>query len=700
MKIHELIQGSDEWATFRLTHHGASEAAAMLGLSKKTTRSELLHMKHTGTPKEFSDWVQKNILDYGHEVEAMARPIIEDLIGEDLYPVTCSNEDEGGILSASCDGLTMGYDIAFEHKQWSAELAASVAAGILPDEHMPQCQQIMLVTGARRVIFTVSNGTPENCVHVEVLPDPAWFVRIEAGWAQFDRDLADYVPPEVKPAIVAEAVQALPAVSVQISGQIDVRDNFKAFETALRDFLDNKLIREPQTDQDFADLDLQIKAMKKAEEMLGAAESMMLAQIQSVDEAKRQKDMLSKLVRDNRLMAEKLLESEKTRRRAEKVEAARKAFSAHVAELQREISSVRLEVAVPDFAGVIKGLKTLASIQDKIDTALANGKISADQQAADIRTKLGWINANAAEYRALLADLQQLVAKPLDDFKLAVTARIDAHKKAEQERLDAERARIRAEEEAKAKDEAEAKLRAEQQASAPAAPSVAQTAPQELAPHDGHGSYAASSPAPAGTAGFLGLVRSTAQPSIQAIQPEPSGPPTLRLGQINERLAPIALTADGLASLGFAPAATDKSAKLYHERDFPRICAALMRHIQAVQAGQPASANQAITASINPIERTDMERNSAPAPYCDDAYTAIPMKPVESNQVKAIGYDEATKTLAVTFTRGAGAIYHYPDVEPELYAEFIGAESIGTFFGKHIKSLPFKKFKEPEAVAA
>lgn len=687
MKIHDLIQGSDEWAAFRLTHHGASEAAAMLGLSKKTTRSELLHMKHTGTPKEFSDWVQKNILDYGHEVEAMARPIIEDLIGEDLYPVTCSNEDECGILSASCDGLTMGYDTAFEHKQWNADLAASVAAGILPEEHMPQCQQIMLVTGAKRVIFTVSNGTPESCVHVEVLPDPAWFVRIEAGWAQFDRDLAGYTPPEVAPVIVAEAVQALPAVSVQISGQIDVRDNFKAFETALRDFLDNKLIREPQTDQDFADLDLQIKAMKKAEEMLGAAESMMLAQIQSVDEAKRQKDMLAKLVRDNRLMAEKLLDSEKARRRAEKVEAARKAFSAHVADLQREIRSVRLDVVTPDFAGVIKGLKTLASIQDKIDTALANGKIAADQQAADLRTKLGWIDTYAAEHRALLADLQQLVAKPLDDFKLAVTARIEAHKKSEEARLEAERERIR-------KEEAD-KLLAQQQAVAAPALTVVQSSPQAQAPQSGQDSYAASSPALAGTASVVELV--TTAPANQS---EPSGPPTLRLGQINERLAPIALTADGLASLGFAPAATDKSAKLYHERDFPRICAALVRHIQAVQAGQPASANQAATATTNPTERTDMAKTSAPAPYCDDTYTPIPMKPVESNQVKAIGYDEATKTLAVTFTRGAGAIYHYPDVEPELYAEFIGAESIGTFFGKHIKALPFKKFKEPEAVAA
>lgn len=82
----------------------------------------------------------------------------------------------------------------------------------------------------------------------------------------------------------------------------------------------------------------------------------------------------------------------------------------------------------------------------------------------------------------------------------------------------------------------------------------------------------------------------------------------------------------------------------------------------------------------------------APAPFSDKSYTAIPMEPVESNQVKAIGYDPATKTLAVTFTRGPGSIYHYPNVEPGLHVNFMQAESKGTFFGKNIKELPFDKF--------
>lgn len=559
IRIHDLIQGSPEWAAFRLTHHGASEAAAMLGLSKKMTRTELLRLKHTGMQKEFSDFVQEQVLDHGHIVEAMARPIAEELVGEDLYPVTCTNDDLDERISASCDGLTMGYDTVWEHKQWNEALAESVRAGILPEEHMPQCQQQLMVTAARRNIFTVSDGTRENFASMEVLPDPVWFERIKAGWAQFDKELADYTEPEHVQASVAEPVQSLPAVSIQVTGQIDVRENFKVFEVALRDFLDNKLIRDPQTDEDFADLDLQIKAMKKAEEALSAAESMMLAQIRSVDEAKRQKDMLAELVRSNRLMAEKLLASEKERRRTERVTAAREAFTSHVAALQQEIQGLRLDVPMPDFGAAIKGLKTLASIQDKIDTALANGKIAADQAAADLRAKLAWVNVSAAEYRSLLADLQQLSAKPIDDFKLAITVRIDAHKAAEAKRLEDERERIRQEEEQKAQTAVLTQVLREPAGASPL--------------YEAHG-----------TTAFDDRGNSAPTPQTQPPMQREDEPATLTLGTINDRLAPISLSCAGLAELGITHSATHKAAKLYRESDFDRICQALMRHVEHVHA--------------------------------------------------------------------------------------------------------------------
>ena len=88
-----------------------------------------------------------------------------------------------------------------------------------------------------------------------------------------------------------------------------------------------------------------------------------------------------------------------------------------------------------------------------------------------------------------------------------------------------------------------------------------------------------------------------------------------------------------------------------------------------------------------------------PQPFANHERPPIALEPVESNQVGAIGYDEATKTLAVQFKRGARAIYHYPNVERETFEAFKGAESIGTYFGQHLKALPFEKFPGEEVAA-
>lgn len=87
---------------------------------------------------------------------------------------------------------------------------------------------------------------------------------------------------------------------------------------------------------------------------------------------------------------------------------------------------------------------------------------------------------------------------------------------------------------------------------------------------------------------------------------------------------------------------------------------------------------------------------TTPAAFTDKQYRPIPMVPVQSGQVKAIGYDAATQTLACCFAHGAGHIYHYPNVSPELHADFMASDSKGTFIGQHIKTLPFDKFPAPK----
>ena len=53
----------------------------------------------------------------------------------------------------------------------------------------------------------------------------------------------------------------------------------------------------------------------------------------------------------------------------------------------------------------------------------------------------------------------------------------------------------------------------------------------------------------------------------------------LKLGDINLAIAPLSITADGLADLGFDPVGNRGAAKLYAASDFPAICAALARVI-------------------------------------------------------------------------------------------------------------------------
>jgi predicted phage-related endonuclease len=580
MQIHDLIQGSPEWAAFRLEHRGASEAAAMLGISTLVTRTELLHMKATATAQEFSEWVQKHILDYGHQVEAMARPLVEELIGEELYPVTCSD----GLLSASCDGLTMTEDVAFEHKQWNQALADAIAAGQLPDEYMPQPQQIMMVTGCTSVVFVCSDGTRDNFVYLVVTPDPAWQERIRAGWAQFEADLATYQHVEVLPPPVAAAVQDLPALSIRVDGQLTLNHNLELFGTKLKTFISD-IDTNPSDDQAFADAEQAIKVMERAETALGAAEASALGQVSTVDEMVRTVASYKELARKTRLMLEKVVKARKETIRVEIHQAAKDKAAAHIAALNTRLGKPYMPAVAVDFAGAMKGKKTVTSLRDAVDTELARFKIEANAVADRIQINLGVLRELAGAHAFLFADAASLVLKASDDLTALVKMRIAEHEQAEAAKAEALRARIAEEERIKAEqaernrvaaetkrqmDEQAASLaaaRAQEEAAARAAAAQqVQIEPQiipEIIP----------APAPAAEVMPIAAARQAAAPTAA---------PSLRLGQINERLAPIMLTADGLARLGFAPVATDKSAKLYHDHDFPAMCAALQRHIGAV----------------------------------------------------------------------------------------------------------------------
>lgn len=455
MKVESLNQNSPEWHAFRAEHFGASEAAAMLGLSKYTTRTELLHAKKTGFVKDHSE-ATKYVFAKGHETEAAARPLIEEIIGEQLSPVTCSE----GKLSCSCDGITFDDSIAWEHKQFNAALFAAVQSGNLPDEYQPQCQQILMITGAKKLIFTVSDGTREKMASVDVYPDSIWWNSITQGWSQFSIDLENYQPIEALEKPKAEAIMALPAVVINVTGELSIC-NLSSVTPHFDSFLkgaNTSLV----TDDDFAKGEATAKFSRTTAKTLKLKAKEVVDQIASVSEAVRTLELYADKFDKLGLQLEKAVKEQKEAIKAKILHDATMAFRAHVESLEAETRPIQLNVEKPDFAGVMKNQRMIESLHDKVNTELARVKILADAVAKDVRHKISWMNEywfnNGGDYKFLFSDLQNIIDKPMDDFKLIITVRIASHKSAETAKLEAERARIQEEEEAKAR----AKIQAEQ----------------------------------------------------------------------------------------------------------------------------------------------------------------------------------------------------------------------------------------------
>ena len=601
MQTHNLEQGSPQWLAHRARCWNAGDAPAMLGCSPYETRQQLLHRLATGIAPEVDAATQRRF-DEGHRFEALARPLAEEMIGDDLAPVVGTTDSplfmEGGRpLGASFDGITFMGDIVFEHKTLNQDLRNSPRFEIdgtldptaLPKHYRVQMEQQMIVSGAERVLFMATRWEGNTCaerLHCFYLGDDALRSEILAGWRQFAADLATYTPPPAVEKIVAEPVEMLPAPVVQVSGTLALQDNFVAFETRLRAFLADKLIREPKTDQDFADLDAQIKVMKDARAQLKAAEAQMLAQVQPIDQAKRTKDMLDKLLQQNVSMAEKILTDEKERRKGEIVAGAVTALREHVAGLNKRLGQpfMPATASAADFGGCIKGLRSLDSMEDKIATALANAKIAANEVADRIAVNLLALPGLVGARTGLTPDLAALVVKSAEDFAAVVSQRVTAQREQEERRAaelaERERERIRKEEEARAAE----KVRQEQEAVA-----REQRAREDAEALERRQREAATAPAPAPIAASVQAAPAANVVPMPTKSPAaPSTPPSLKLGQISERIG-WTVTADLLTRLGFPPAATDKNANLYHEADFTRMLDAMIQHLRAVQLQQRAA---------------------------------------------------------------------------------------------------------------
>jgi len=192
---------------------------------------------------------------------------------------------------------------------------------------------------------------------------------------------------------------------------------------------------------------------------------------------------------------------------------------------------------------------------------------SAEQTARELEQQRRELAAAKAEADAALAELARIRAEERAKAEREARELAEAERRAESARQHAEAERQKAENERKriefdrvwndqhanlAAAEAEAAARQWVERVIEMPVTVAQAAPQPAL-------EAANTPSPAQAAG-----------------------PMLKLGEINARLAPISISADGMAQLGFSPDPAVKTAKLYRAADMPLILDAMVRHLNGV----------------------------------------------------------------------------------------------------------------------
>ena len=594
MKAITVTQGSPEWSTLRAQHNTASEAPVMMGASKYQSRDELLRQKATGIVPEVSSH-QQAIFDRGHAAEAAARAILEELTGEDFYPITAVSDD--GKLLASVDGITMDDGTLFEHKLWSEKLAGDVRGGGLQPHYFWQLEQQLLVTGAQKAIFVCSDGTKENWVQMDYYPVLGRAEQLAAGWAQFDADKAAYVPSAIVEMPKAEVKQALPALFIHAKGEITA-DNLPAYGSALAAELKSIRSIVLVTDQDFSNAKSSAQFLRDQIEKIKLEKETMLAQTVSIGQAVRMIDVWCEDMRLTALQLEKDVVREDLAKKSAMIAATKAAYADHVSALEIEIAPHRVIAVAPVFAEAIKNKRSFASMQDGLNTMLANAKIAADGSAMLVRHNLAYFAEHAKDHAALFADKADLVQKPLDYVTLVIASRIAEHVKAEAQKEEATRQRIRAEEVAKAEREARQKLMDEQAAELAESNRMSAIQAQgekvaaELAAQQNAPQIIQAAPAVAFIAvpaiQTVAPAASTVRQFMPAKQSISQGPPSMKLGDINAMLSPITLTADGLETLGFPVAATLKGAKLYYASDLVNICATLRRLLDNALGQQAA----------------------------------------------------------------------------------------------------------------
>lgn len=422
----KLIQGSQEWLDHRLKFDNGSELAMAMNLHPSASRNDLIRAKLSGNGLEYSDFVKNVVFPEGHRVEAIIRPIAEDLFEEDFYPKVFVY----GRQSSSLDGINSSCKRMIEIKQFNAELFESVSNGTVPNYHMPQIQQGLMCSGAVDCIFIVANKDVDGFVYAIVERDEEFIETIPAIWIKFHEAAAEFTDIETVQFIAESESREnlLPVVTFQ-GGGIALQSNIKNW-FAIRETKYEAVTKLVIDRENAAQFKAVADEFENGEGLIDEVLKRITTEATPVIDLIAELKGIKKYLAAGRIYCNKTVTDFRREIRQKACDDALITFNAYIDELDKKLEFYGIELTIdcPDFMKVCSRTKNNDSLSSAIGAELDRVKIEADTLCNSLLSKLEIFEVMADGYMQLFEDLASIIYKAEDDFKLLVESRVSVHK--------------------------------------------------------------------------------------------------------------------------------------------------------------------------------------------------------------------------------------------------------------------------------
>ena len=204
----DVVPDTDEWLLERRSSVGASEVAAVMGLSQWATPLDVYRSKH-GVDRPFDPLIAL----LGHEAERTLSRWLVELSGlnPDLSPGFMARSVEHPFIHATPD--RMWGDIPVQIKTAHEFTSHKWDEGI-PTEYRVQVQTEMLVLGAPRALLVVQIGARDVRAIWEARDDRFINEHLIPTVTEFWGHVEAHEPPP--PSTVAEIAEAYPSEAIEV----------------------------------------------------------------------------------------------------------------------------------------------------------------------------------------------------------------------------------------------------------------------------------------------------------------------------------------------------------------------------------------------------------------------------------------------------------------------------------------------------